>query len=284
MPNKGFSEGDSLKPKRGEMIVICSAKGGIGRTVLAVNLAIALSKNNHLQISLLDGDYQFGDISMAMDMHPTFTVKDVVEGMDRIDQHTLPSYMIRHGSGVKVLAAPERPEFADLIQSSVMDKICELLLAEHDYLIVDTAVGMQENTIQFIEKADQVFVLTTLELAAIKNTKLMLETLEVLGLRHKVQLIVNRATMDSVIKATDVPDILGVEHPEYVPNDFTIVSQSLNVGIPFVQNQGRSEIAKSILKIAEHLISRREIALFKPKPASFLQNLFHKSKGTETLS
>jgi pilus assembly protein CpaE len=284
MPNKENSYEGSPKPKRGEMIVICSAKGGIGRTVLAVNLAIALSKNNHLQISLLDGDYQFGDISMAIDMHPTFTVKDVVEGMDLIDQHTLPSYMIRHGSGVKVLAAPERPEFADLIQSSVMDKICELLLAEHDYLIVDTAVGLQENTIQFIEKADQVFVLTTLELTAIKNTKLMLETLDVLGLRHKVQLIVNRATMESVIKATDVPDILGVEHPEYVPNDFAIVSQSLNVGIPFVQNQAKTDIAKSIFKMAEHLISRREIALFKPKPPSFLQTLFHKTKGTETLS
>jgi pilus assembly protein CpaE len=129
MPNKGNSYGDSPKPKRGEMIVICSAKGGIGRTVLAVNLAIALSKNNHLQISLLDGDYQFGDVSMAMDLHPTFTVKDVVEGVDRIDQHTLPSYLIRHGSGVKVLAAPERPEYADMIQASVIDKICELLLA-----------------------------------------------------------------------------------------------------------------------------------------------------------
>jgi len=276
MPNKENS-GAPL-PKRGEMIVVCSAKGGIGRTVLAVNLAIALSKNIHLQISLLDGDFQFGDVGMAMDLHPTFTVKDVVEGWDRIDQHTLSSYLIRHGSGVKVLAAPERPEYADMIQSSLTDKMCEWLLAEHDYLIVDTAVGLQENTIQFIEKADQVFVLTTLELTAIKNTKLMLETLDVLGLRHKVQLIVNRATMDSVIKATDIPDILDVEHPEYVPNDFAIVSQSINVGIPFVQNQGKTDIAKSIFKMAEHLISRREIALFKPRTPSFLHSLFHKNK------
>ncbi len=276
MGNSDNGREEPLKEKRGEMIAICSSKGGIGRTVLAVNLAVALSKNN-FQISIMDGDFQFNDVSLAMDLHPTFTIKDVAESIATIDKHTLPSYMIRHGSGVRVLAAPERPEFADLIKPDVIDQVCEMLLAQHDYLIVDTAVGLQENTMQLIEKADQVFVLTTLEMTAIKNTKLMLETLDVLGMRHKVQLVINRATMESVIKATDVPDILGAENPIFVPNDFQIVSQSLNVGIPFVLNQGKTEIAKSVFKMAEQLISRREISLFKPKPTSIFQMLFHKN-------
>ncbi|UJF32835.1 AAA family ATPase [Paenibacillus hexagrammi] len=267
-----------LKEKRGEMIAICSSKGGIGRTVLAVNLAVALSKSN-IQISIIDGDLQFNDVSLAMDLHPTFTIKDVAESIDTIDKHTLPSYMIRHSSGVKVLAAPERPEFADLIKPDVIDRVCEMLLAQHDYLIADTGVGLQENTMQFIEKADQIFVLTTLEMSAIKNTKLMLETLDALGLKHKVQLVINRSTMESAIKASDVPDILGAENPIYVPNDFQIVSQSINIGIPFVLNQGKTDIAKSVFKMAEQLISRREISLFKPKPASIFHMLFNKNKG-----
>ncbi|MFC5469339.1 CpaE family protein [Cohnella suwonensis] len=267
--------------KRGEMIVVCSAKGGIGRTVMAVNLAVALTKKN-IQIGLLDGSFQFGDVALALDLHPTFTIKDIAENIESMDRYTLAGFLIQHSSGVKVLAAPERPEYADLVTPALIDRACDLLLSHHDYLIVDTGAGLQEKTLQFIEKADQIFVLTTLEMTAIKNTKLMLETLEVLGYKDKVQLIINRSTMDSVIKAPDVPDILGVESTIYVPNDFHLVSQSLNIGIPFVMNQAKTETAKAIFKMAEQLISRREISLFQPKQASFIQQLFHKTSKNIT--
>jgi pilus assembly protein CpaE len=269
--------------KRGEMIVICSAKGGIGRTVLAVNLAVALSKNNRLQIGLMDGDFQFGDVCLAMDLHPTFTIKDVIEDVEGMDSFALSGFLMHHSSGVKVLAAPERPEQADLLNSDVIGRVCDLLLSQMDYLIVDTTVGLTERTLQLIDKADQVFVLTTLEMAAIKSTKLMLETLHLLGAREKATVVVNRSTMESVIKAQDVPNILDEETPVYVPNDFQICSSSLNIGIPFVLNQGKTDIAKSIFRMAEQLISRREIALFKPKQASLMQSLLHRAKSSVSL-
>ncbi|AEI41602.1 AAA family ATPase [Paenibacillus mucilaginosus] len=265
--------------KRGEIIAVAGAKGGIGRTVMTVNLAAALAKNTRLQVAVLDGDLQFGDVGLAMDLQPTFTIKDVAEGIATMDGFTLSSYLSRHGSGVRVMAAPERPEQADLVTPHAVERIALMLAAQHDYLLVDTGVGLQEQTLQFIEKADQVFVLTTLEMVAIKNTKLMLETMEMLGLRDKVQVVVNRATMESVIKAGDVPDILGVETAYYVPNDFGMVSQSLNLGIPFVLNQTKSELAKAVYKMAEQLIARREISHFKPKPQSLLQSLLQKTKG-----
>lgn len=266
--------------KRGEMIVVCGAKGGIGKTVLSVNLAIALSKSTSTQVSILDGDFQFGDVGLAMDLHPTFTIKDVVHGVDTMDPEGLASYLIHHSSGVKVMPAPERPEYADLLNAQVIEKVCDLLLMNHDYLIVDTNVGLQSQTLQMIEKADQVFLLTTLEMTTLKNSKLMLETLALLGLREKVKVVVNRSTMDSVIKATEVPNILEEDSPFYIPNDFQLVSQSLNIGIPFVLNHGKTDIAKSIFKMAEQLISRREISLFKPKSPSFLQMIFQKGKGS----
>jgi pilus assembly protein CpaE len=269
--------------KRGEMIVICSAKGGIGRTLLAVNLAVALSKNNRLQIGLIDGDFQFGDVSLAMDLHPAFTIKDVIEDVGRMDPFALSGFLMHHSSGVKVLAAPERPEQADLINGEVIERVCDLLLAQMDYLIVDTTVGLSERTLQLIDKADQVFVMTTLEMASIKSTKLMLETIGLLGLREKATVIVNRSTMESVIKAQDVPDILDEETPVYVPNDFQICSSSLNIGIPFVMNHGKTEIAKSVFRMAEQMISRREIAMFKPKPPSLMQSLFQRVKSGTSL-
>ncbi|SEC17484.1 P-loop NTPase [Paenibacillus sp. GP183] len=273
---------EQSKGKRGEMIVICSAKGGIGRTVLAVNLAVALTKKN-IQISVLDGNFQFGDVSLALDLHPTFSIKDVVDEIGTMDRFMLAGYLIHHASGVKVMAAPERPEFADLVTPVVIERVCDLLLSHHDYLLVDTGVGLQDRTLQFIEKADQVFVMTTLEMTSIKNTKLMLETMDILGCRQKAQVVINRSTMDSVIKTTDAQEILNEELPIYIPNDFQIVSQSLNIGIPFVLNHAKTDIAKSIFKMAEQLISRREISLFKPKQASLLHQLFHKTKGITSI-
>lgn len=274
-------EGGGPPKRRGEMIAVCSAKGGIGRTLMSVNLAVALTKKN-VQVSLLDGNFQFGDVALALDLHPTFTIKDVLENLGEMDRYALSGFLIPHGSGVKTLAAPERPEYADLVTAEAVERVCDLLLAQTDYLVVDTGAGLQERTLQFIEKADQIFVLTTLEMTAIKNTKLMLETLEVLGYRHKTQLVVNRATMDSVIKASDVPEILGCETSLFVPNEWQLATQSLNTGIPFVLNQAKTDLAKALFKWAEQLVIRREISVFKPKTGSFLQQLFHKTSKNIT--
>jgi pilus assembly protein CpaE len=264
---------------RGEMIAVCSAKGGIGRTVMTVNLAVALCKKN-IQIGVVDADFQFGDVSLALDLQTTFTIKDVVEEIQQMDQHSLLSYLNRHESGIKVLAAPERPEHADLIGEEAVSKILDLLLLEHHYVLTDTGVGLPERNLPIIEKADQILLLTNLEMATLKNTKLMLETFDMLGLKDKVQVVVNRATMESVINASDVADILGIENPIFIPNDWQVATQSLNIGIPFVVNQGKTDIAKAVFKMAEQISTRREITLIpaESKTSSLLTKLFRKSK------
>lgn len=276
-----MSDKTEPRSKRGELIAVCSAKGGIGRTVLAVNLAVALSKNN-LQVCIVDGDFQFGDICLAMDLHPTFTVKDVIESMELMDQHAIQGFLMRHGSGVKVLAAPERPEYADLVTPVHIDKILDLLLQSFDYVIMDTSAGLPAATLQIMEKADQVFALTTLEMSSVKKTKTWIETMHLLGLQQKLQFVLNRSTMDSVIKPSDVADLLDIDTPAFIPNDFALVAQSMNTGIPFTLNQAKTETAKAVFRMAEQMISRREIALFKPKSPSLLQTLFGRTKNATT--
>jgi pilus assembly protein CpaE len=276
-----MSEKPEVKTKRGELIAVCSAKGGIGRTVMAVNLAVALSKNN-LQVCIVDGDFQFGDVCLAMDLHPTFTIKDVIESMDMLDQYSIQGFLMRHSSGLRVLGAPERPEYADLVSPATVDKILDLLLQSHDYVIVDTSAGLQASTLQVIEKADQVFTLTTLEMSSVKKTKTWLETMQLLGMDQKQQLVLNRSTMDSVIKASDVADLLDIETPAFIPNDFALVANSMNTGIPFTLNQAKTETAKAVFRMAEQMVSRREIALFKPKSPSFLHSLFGRAKNPTT--
>ncbi|MBM7660296.1 pilus assembly protein CpaE [Bacillus mesophilus] len=266
--------------KRGEFIAVCSAKGGVGRTLLTVNLAVALCKKN-IRISILDGDFQFGDVSLAMDLQSTFTIKDVIQEITRLDEYTLASYLSHHESGVKVLSAPDQPEYADLITEETLEKIIPLMLTQNEYTIADTGVGLNEKTLLLLEKADQILLVSNLEMATLKNTKAMLETLEKLELRDKVRLVVNRATMESVIQAADVPDILGEEEPIFIPNDFQISSQSLNIGIPFVMNQGKTELAKSVFKMAEQISSRREITMIKKKAPSFISRMFTKNRLKE---
>ncbi|MDF2606958.1 MAG: MinD/ParA family protein [Bacillales bacterium] len=280
MTTNPTEEIQSQKIKRGEMLAICSAKGGIGRTTLTVNLAIALFKKN-IKVSVLDGDFQFGDVGLALDLQSTFTIKDVMEEIDKLDDYSLSNYLCKHDSGVRVLPAPDRPEYSELVTKEGLNKVIDLLLQQNDYLLVDTEVGLQEKTIDLLEKADQILVVTNLEIAALKNTKLMIETIDLLGFRDKIQLIINRSTMESVINAIEVSEMLGITDPVYIPNDFQTASQALNLGIPFVINQGKTEIAKSVYKMAELLTSRRDISLFKPKGQSVFSKLFGLNRTKE---
>lgn len=249
----------NINPQRGKLIAVCSAKGGIGRTTLTVNLAVALRKKN-CSVAIMDGDFQFGDINLAMDLKSSLTIKDVLDSMGSLDEHSLANYLSVHESGVRVLSAPERPEFADLISNEAANKIVDVLLTGQDYVVIDTPVGLNEQSLRFIERADQILVVTNLEMAALKNTKLFLETLDILGLRSKVRIVINRANMESVIKATDAAKILTEDHPIYVPNDFQICSQSINLGVPFVMKHGKSDVAKGVFKMAE-LISSQHLSV-----------------------
>jgi pilus assembly protein CpaE len=266
-------------PRGGKIIAVCSPKGGIGRTTLTVNLAVALMKKN-FTVSVLDGDFQFGDVNLAMDLKFSLTVKEVLEVLKSLDGPSLNNYLAVHESGVRVLSAPERPEFADLITNEAVNKILDVMISQHDYVVVDTPVGLHEQSLRILERADQVLVITNLEMAALKNTKLYLETLDLLGLRSRVKIIVNRANMDSVIKAEDAAKILAEPNPIYIPNDFQICSQSINLGVPFVMKYAKSEVAKGVFKMAELISGGPSPSSKKAKKGhSPLSKLFSKKRS-----
>jgi pilus assembly protein CpaE len=284
MTNQAGMQTEQPNKPRGKVIAVCSAKGGIGRTIITVNLAVALNKKN-IPVAILDGDFQFGDVALAMDLQNTFTIKDVIDGMANLDEHSLAGYLASHESGVKVLPAPDRPEFADLVTKDAINKIIHLMRTMYQYVVVDTEAGLNESTINIIEQADQILVVTNLEMTALKNTKLLLETLQALGLREKSRVIINRANMESLLNAEDASKILGAENPIYLPNDFQICSRSLNIGIPFVSNQGKSDVAKGVFKMAETLSSSRQLETannihsHSAKNHSLLSKWFKKKRG-----
>ncbi|TCO78683.1 AAA family ATPase [Marinisporobacter balticus] len=235
-----------------KMIVICSAKGGIGRTVLSVNLAVALS-NKKYKTTLLDACFQFGNIHLVMDLQPMFTIKDAVEQIDTLDENLLTSYLSHHESGVSLLSSPHKPEYADLITIHALDQICTLLLKGSDYLVVDTNAGLPDHNLYFMERADHILVMTDLEMTSLKNTKSILAVLDTLGLRAKVKIVVNRSTMKSLLQPKNIPQILEETSLLYIPNHFEVVSKSINIGVPFITYSRRTDITKSIFHIADLL-------------------------------
>lgn len=260
--------------QHGELVVVCSGKGGIGRTMLSVNLAIAMSKKKRM-VSVLDADFQFGDVNMALDLQTNSTIFDMVHDENELNDFNIEQFISVHSSGVGVISAPDRPELADLINIEIIGKTTEILLRENDYVIVDTEVGLQEKSLSIIEKADHILLLTSLEVAALKNTKLMMETFEALELFNKVKIVVNQSTKKGIVTLEDLPEILGTDPFFCLPSNEAVVAKSLNQGEPFVLNNERADIAKACYKLADQLISIYETN-GRRKRSSLIPKLFTK--------
>lgn len=230
---------------KGEMIVFASAKGGVGKTVIAVNMAVALARKG-FSTCILDGNFQFGDVNLALDIQPKLTISDMAQDIKTLNGSVLSNYLQNHESGVKILSAPIRPEYADLVTPSLVKIISQKLLEQNEYLIVDLSSGLTENNISFMEQAYRIYIVTDLEMAALKNTKTMIKTLNALEMSGKIRVIVNRGDMESVIKFKDVPEILEVDDLFFISNDFKVVSKSFNIGIPFVISKPKEKISNEI--------------------------------------
>lgn len=252
-----MAEQPSINSKQGQIIAVSGAKGGIGKTLLSVNLAVALNKKN-MDVCIVDGDLQFGDVSLAMDIQPSFTIKDIVEEIGRGQEISVSGYLSSHISGVKVLASPEKPEYADLITNELLVNILDQLRSQYDYVVIDTCLGFQDETAEIMEIADQILIVTTLEMTSLKNTKLMLETMEQLGMREKAKLAINRYNMESLLKAEEAAEMLGNKNAYYIPNNFKLASQSINIGVPLTVEHSKSDIAKAVFKMAGDLSSSDE--------------------------
>jgi pilus assembly protein CpaE len=258
MTSNEFVKAENEK-KRGEMIVFISGKGGVGKTVISVNAAVALN-NKGFSTCILDGSFQFGDVNLAFDIQPRVTVSDLIKENESFENTNLSSYLHSHESGVKILAAPSKPEYADLVTAALIPKICEKILDEHEFLIVDLPSGLSENNLTFLEMSQSIFLVTDLEMAALKNTKTMLRTLKMLGMESKIKVIVNRSDMEGLIKVNDVQDMLEADEILTISNNFKIVSKSFNIGIPFVISKQSEKISSEIIAIVNEFGTNR------PKP------------------
>src|SRR2546427_9185315 len=195
----------------GKIITFFSPKGGVGRTTIATNLAVALHQSTQKPVVLVDGSLPFGDIAVILNMSPKAkTIADLVGSFDNTDSDVLESVLVSHSTGIKVLLAPPTPESAELITGANMKHVLELLRERYAYIVVDTWPSFQEQVITMLDVADVILTLMTLEITSLKNVRVFMEIAEKLGYGDdKLQLVANRNDSSGGIKASDVEPSLG---------------------------------------------------------------------------
>jgi pilus assembly protein CpaE len=232
------------------LICVLGPKGGTGKTLISTNLAVGLARRD-MNVVLVDLDLQFGDIGLALALSPTRTMYDLMKAGPPFDHEKLDRHLMKHASGVKVLVAPTRPDHASAVSIDYLRDVYASLRTMCDIVIVDTPPGFTPEVIASIDVSTSLVMVGMLDSLSLKNTKLGMETLELMGYPgESVSLVLNRADSRVGISHEDVAAILGRTPDVLVPSDREI-PRSINEGTPIVASRERSEAAKSFRDLAE---------------------------------
>ena len=243
------------QPQEGNVITVFSTKGGIGKTTITTNLAVAIAEQLGATVGIVDGDLQFGDVALFLNIMPHATMVDLVKDMDNLDEQALEGYLTTYSRRVKVLAAPFRPEQAETIQACQLSAILKIMRRMFDYVIVDTAPSFNEHMLSLLDAADQVLVVSAMDLPTVKNVKLCLEIMDSLHYsQDKVKVILNRADSDGGMEAKEIEETLRCRFAALLPSDGKTVMKAVNKGVPFVIGSPQAQVSKEIFQLA-HLLT-----------------------------
>jgi pilus assembly protein CpaE len=255
VPSAGAANG---RGGRGKVVSVFSTKGGVGKTVIASNLGVALAGQLGLRTVLLDLDLQFGDTGIMLQLKPERTIYDAVQSFDRLDAAMLKGFLTHHKSGLDVLLAPLRPEDAESVTATRLARIIALLREIADIVVIDTPAAFDDIVLTAIDKSDEVYAVATMDVASIKNTRISLQKLRQLGYsKDLVKLVLNRADSKVWLELPEVERAMEGEIVAKIPSD-RLVPRSVNKGNPVVIEAPKSAVAKSLLDMARMLAPVKE--------------------------
>lgn len=246
----GRGGGDDLG--RGTIITLLSAKGGVGKSVIASNLATIYAKEG-ASVALVDLDLDFGDLGVLLQLQPTRTIADAVQYPEGLDEVALEGYLTQHRSGIRLLAAPQEPGLAETISGADVQTILRLLASRYRYVIVDTPSSFTDPVLAAIDVSDLTPTVTGMEVPSIRNAGLCLRTLEMLGIaREKIPLILNRADSRVGLTVAEVERGLGGKLSGSIPSSRD-VPLSVNSGTPIAERDPNSPVTRSLVELAAAL-------------------------------
>ena len=240
--------------KEGSVIAIFSPKGGVGCSLVATNLAIALRGLAEEKTALMDCSLQFGDVGVLLNQSASHTIAELAGKLGKVDPELLDVVLTPHLSGVKVLLAPAHPEEADLISADLIREVLGLLKSTFTYVVVDTSSALQDHALAIFDMADRILLITTPDIPSIKSARLFFDVTEALDYpEERIKLILNQADRQNPIGPKDIS--AGIKHPVYlaIPADRRAAYTSVNQGSPCVMSNRGGPIAQAVIKLAQSL-------------------------------
>ncbi len=256
--------GEYQKINKCRMITVFSNKGGIGKTSVASNLALELAKTTKENVALIDLNFQLGDITTFLDLKPSFNISYMLKNLDKINKDFLLNTLEKYkNTSLYVLADPPYFKQADDISSKQVARLFDILKDSFSYIVVDTDANFDGKTITALDNSDLLFLVTCINLPALRNCQRCLDLFDKLGYSSdKVQVLVNRYMENDEIKADDAEKVLNKEIYWKIPNNYFTMMAAINKGVPVSEINPASNVAQSYKELAIHVsdsIHRREL-------------------------
>lgn len=251
--NKTSVEEGQLNAK---IITFFSSKGGVGKSVLALNTAVTLSREYHKKTLIIDLDLQFGDISMLVNQFAKKTIFDVIDDGQLDSYENIKPYLYEFNENLSILFAPTKPETAEYIGKNSIDKLMKILRKHYDLIIIDTGINFNDSTLYILDFSEIILFVSTNEIVALKNTKLGMAVMKSLGYdKDKVKLVINNFTTKYGISKTEIEGAFKDGLYAIIPEEQNTVSISVNKGHPFCDNPkyDRLKIGKAIAIMCKDL-------------------------------
>lgn len=247
----------------GKLVTVYSAKGGVGCTMLATNLALGLHTDETPAV-MVDASLQFGDVSVFLNLQVKNSVVDLAARAEELDPDYVDDVLMTHDSGLKVLAAPPRPEMADEVQAEQLRRVLQFFKQNFAYTIVDTSSGMDDVTLAVLDATDLLVAVATPDIPAIKDSRLLFDLLNVLEFpRERICFVLNKMERKTGISAEAVAENLKRPVEGQIPSEERIVATSINKGVPLILGDKGKVPARNLLDllgtIRERLVAEPEL-------------------------
>jgi pilus assembly protein CpaE len=238
----------------GRMVVVFSTKGGVGKSTLAINLAVTLARRTPDRVALVDADVNFGDVAVMLGIPPQHTVADAVASVQLGDVELLRSLMTRHESGCLVLPAPTEPLLDAPIPGNELVEVCSSLQSICGYVVVDTPTQFDDSVLALVEAADDVLLVGSMDIPSVKNLKIGMRALDLAGIAGpKMRLVLNRANTQVKLDVREIEQVLGMRADFPIPSDIA-VPIAVNAGVAVVDQQPKAAVTRAIGQIAAQLM------------------------------